>query len=337
MGWKTSALDLARRTGAISAVGACYGRRRLTVLAYHRVADARDPGLRGFAGNVSASPAAFAEQMDWLARHFEVVSLEDVLAWLDGDAELPDRPALITFDDGYRDNLEIAAPLLAERGLPATLFLTTDPTDGGPALYWDLVASLFDDSERDRAELPVLGRREWPSRADRQHTIHDFVYAIKWLHPDRRAAILDELRTAIESDASDRIPGLYLDWDDVRSLSGWSLGAHTVHHPVLTSVGREEAAGEITDSALRITEETGRQVRALAYPNGLEGDYDDGIAAGAQSAGIDLAFTLRPGPARLREIRANPMAVRRVYIGFSDGFTTYSGKVMGILRLLGKG
>jgi peptidoglycan/xylan/chitin deacetylase (PgdA/CDA1 family) len=334
MGWKRSAADLARRTGAIRAVGARYGKRRLTVVGYHRIADADDPDLKGFAGNVSAAPEAFADQLDWLGRHFEVVGLEDVLGWLVDGAHLPDRAALITFDDGYHDNLDVAAPLLATRGMPATLFLTTGPTDGGPALYWDRVASVFAGTEPGEADLPVLGHRTWGTAPDRCRTVHDFVYATKWLPPEERTVALDRLEEAVGRDASEHIPGLYLDWDGVRSLRGWAIGSHTVRHPVLTSIPAPEAAGEIAVSAGRITEETGRPVRSLAYPNGLTGDFDDGTAAAARSAGIDIAFTLRPGPARLAEVRADPLAVRRVCIGFRDGPGTFAAKAMGAFRML---
>jgi len=337
MGWKTNALDVARRTGALGAVGVWYGRQRLTVLAYHRIADAAAPGLVGYRGNVSASPESFADQLDWMAGHFDVVGMDDVLEWLDGEAELPARPALITFDDGYQDNLEIAAPLLAARGMPATLFLTTGPTDGGPALYWDHVAWMFGHSERTAADLPGLGHREWSTEADRQHTIRDLIYATKWLPPEGRARILDDLEVALGIKAPDRIPGLYLDWEGVRLLSGWTVGAHTVHHPILTSIARQDAVGEIADSAGRIAEEVGRPVRSLAYPNGLKGDYDHEIADGARAAGIEVAFTLRPGPARLSEVAANPLSVRRIYVGFSDGPGKFSGNAMGVGRLSGAG
>lgn len=334
VGWKSLALDVARRTGALRAVGAYYGPRRLTVLGYHRIADADDPHLLGYAGNVSASPLGFVGQLEYLADQFEVIGMPQLLAWLDGEGDLPNRAAMITFDDGYSDNLEVAAPLLAEQGLPATLFLTTGPTDGGPALYWDLVASTFEHARRTEADLPVLGHREWGTFGARRRTIREFVYATKWLPLNHRNAMAGALREAVRSDAPDLIPGLYLDWDGVRALADWSIGAHTVDHPVLTSVAPQEAARQVEASAGRIAAETGHPVRALAYPNGLRGDFDEATVAAARSAGIEVAFSLRPGPNRLSEVRSDPMAVRRCYIGFGNSPAVFSGSVMGVGRLL---
>ena len=335
MTWRRTALDLARRTGVLSVIGRWYGRDRLTVLAYHRVADASNPNLTGFRPNVSASVNGFAEQLDWIARRFTVVSLGDVLAWLDGAGALPPRPLLITFDDGYLDNLGAAAPLLAARGLPAVLFLTTGPLDGGCVLCPDVVAEIFGNSTVSSADLPMLGRRDWGSPGDRERVIREFVIAVKRLAGDRRISIISSLAHALGSGVPESIPGLYLDWEQVRSLHGWEIGAHTVTHPVLTSIEREAASEEVVVSKRRIEDEIGRPVRAFAYPNGSPGDFSDEVDAVLVAAGIDLAFTLLPGPSRASEVRAAPLAVRRTDVCHSDGLATFAGKVMGVTRMLG--
>jgi len=336
MTWRRTALDLARRTGVLSAAGRCYGRDRLTVLAYHRVADVSDPGLAGFRSNVSASAEGFAEQLDWIVPRFSVVRLGEVLAWLDDAAPLPPRPLLITFDDGYLDNLTTAAPLLADRGLPAVLFLTTGPLDGGPALCPDLVAALFGDTPVTAADLPVLGPRDWEgSPGDRERVAREFVIAVKRRPTGRRNAAIASLAETLGAAVPESIPGLYLDWGQVRSLDGWEVGCHTVTHAVLGSISAEEAAQEVRVSKRRIEAETGRPVRALAYPNGALGDFSDEAGSVVGGAGIDLAFTLQPGPARASEVRAAPLTVRRTNVSHGDDLATFAGRVMGIARMMG--
>ena len=335
MKWRRTALDLARRTGALSAAGSWYGRDRLTVLAYHRVADVSDPGLAGFRPNVSVPVEGFAEQLDWIVPRFTVVSLGDVLAWLDGAASLPHRPLLITFDDGYLDNLEAAAPVLGARGLPAVLFLTTGPLDGDRHLCPDQVAEMFGASTASAADLPILGFREWPSPGGRELVTREFVMAVKRLPPGRRSALVASLAETLGTAVPESIPGLYLNWDQVRSLNGWEIGAHTVTHPVLTSIDREAVFREVAVSRRRIEEEIGCPVRAFAYPNGSRGDFSNETEAVLTEAGIDLAFTLQPGPTRVSEVMANPLAVRRVNVSHTDGLATFAGRVMGVARMLG--
>ena len=64
--------------------------------------------------------------MDYLRANYDPITLRDLVAWLDRGHPLPPRPALVTFDDGYRDNAEVAWPIMRERGVPAVIFLATD-------------------------------------------------------------------------------------------------------------------------------------------------------------------------------------------------------------------
>jgi peptidoglycan/xylan/chitin deacetylase (PgdA/CDA1 family) len=117
----------------MSSRGTASGRSRLRILAYHAIADLRDDPVLSEYG---VSPALFATQLDDLAAHgWRFVDLDAVLAWLDGEGELPRRAVLISFDDAYSDLLEVAAPLLAEREIPAVVFAIAGHLGG--ANDWD--------------------------------------------------------------------------------------------------------------------------------------------------------------------------------------------------------
>src|SRR5262245_8441974 len=107
----------------------------LRVLTYHRLAPpGADPELDP--RNVSASPQAFERQMRWVRERFSVVGLERVVAAVEHGESLPARPLLVTFDDGYRDFLERAFPVLHGLGLPATLFVPTAFPDRPEHEFW---------------------------------------------------------------------------------------------------------------------------------------------------------------------------------------------------------
>lgn len=94
--------------------------KRVPILMYHRIADI--PGDRN-----SLSPVKFAEQLDYLSSQgFHTVSLQDVHAYYTTGKKLPSKPVLLTFDDGYEDNLSVALPLLAARNMMATVFPISD-------------------------------------------------------------------------------------------------------------------------------------------------------------------------------------------------------------------
>ncbi len=104
----------------MSSRGTASGRSRLRILAYHAIADlGGDPVISEY----GVSPALFAAQLDALAAHgWTFVDLDAVLAALAGEGSLPRRAILVSFDDAYVDLLEVAAPLLAERGIKAVVF-----------------------------------------------------------------------------------------------------------------------------------------------------------------------------------------------------------------------
>jgi peptidoglycan/xylan/chitin deacetylase (PgdA/CDA1 family) len=110
----------------------------LPILMYHRVDELR-PGLPALTRGLTVTPSAFAGQMRWLHAHgFHAISATQAFAALEEDASLPPKPVMITFDDGYRDVLRYAAPVLEELGMPATAFVITDRvSDGDPSfLSW---------------------------------------------------------------------------------------------------------------------------------------------------------------------------------------------------------
>ena len=105
----------------------------MRILAYHAIADLRDDPVLAEYG---VPPRLFAAQIDGLAAHgWEFVGLDAVLSWLHGGGDLPRRAALVSFDDAYTDLLDVAAPLLAERGIPAVVFAVAGHLGG--ANDWD--------------------------------------------------------------------------------------------------------------------------------------------------------------------------------------------------------
>jgi peptidoglycan/xylan/chitin deacetylase (PgdA/CDA1 family) len=117
----------------MSSSRATRGRSRLRILAYHAIADLRDDPVLAEYG---VAPELFAAQLDSLAGHgWEFVGLDAALAWLRGEGELPRRAVLVSFDDAYTDLLEVAAPLLVEREIPALVFAIAGHLGG--ANDWD--------------------------------------------------------------------------------------------------------------------------------------------------------------------------------------------------------
>src|SRR4051794_18585312 len=112
-------------------------RPRPVILMYHRVAHVRlDPW------SIAVDPRNFEEQMEFVKRHRSAMSMDEFVQRLSAGA-LPENAVAITLDDGYRDNLINAKPVLTRYGLPACLFLTTGYVDSGEPFWWDELAAMI--------------------------------------------------------------------------------------------------------------------------------------------------------------------------------------------------
>jgi len=334
--WKRRLLDAAHRIGVLDLLGRSFGRRRLTVLAYHRVTEVATDGFDTYRRNVSATPEDFDVQMAMVARRFNPVSISDVLGWLDGGPRLPERPLVVTFDDGYRDNLDRALPILERYRIPMTILLATGHIGTEMPLWWDLAAWCFAHSERTEADLPGLGKRRWSGVAERERVLGEWLEALKLRSDGERAGAIASLPALLGVEPP---PGafseVYLTWDEVRRMQarGVAFGAHTLTHPILTRVGPERAREEIFGSKAAVEEILGTPSPAFAYPNGGRGDVDETVRGLVADAGFRLGFTLLPGPSRLEEVRKDPLMVRRVYVHHRDLPARFAAGTAGWLRI----
>lgn len=309
---------------------------QLTVLNYHRIDDPLRAGFDSYKPTVSATPAAFRQQMEYLKRHFHIVTLAQLAGWLRAECELPPRAALITFDDGYSDNFSNAYPVLRSLGLPATIFLCTGCIGAEMPLYWDVAAYSFLHTVMDSGDLPLIGRVAWTDSRHRDQLVETWVEKAKTLVPEERQRALEVLAKALAVTVPDgAFKSLYLNWDQVRELSaaGLEMCAHTVTHPILTRVSQDRAYQEISDSKKRIEAEVRTRVVSFAYPNGGAQDFSPEIMRTLSTLGFELAFTLLLGPTRYRTVKAAPLAVRRISIGHHESFARFTAKLAGYGRL----
>ena len=123
-------------------------RNQLTVFCYHRIAAAPrmetpfDPGV------YTMTAAEFEEQLSFFSGRHPVVSEADLLQHLEGKSPLPHGAVMLTFDDGYKDNYEIARPLLKKYGFPASFFIPTRIIDERELGWWDQIACIIGQSSR---------------------------------------------------------------------------------------------------------------------------------------------------------------------------------------------
>lgn len=276
-------------------------RARLTVLIFHRVQPQPDPL---FPEEMDA--ARFDALLGWIRSWFRVLPLDEAASRLER-GELPARAAVLTFDDGYADNHDVALPLLQRHGLPCTFFIATGFLNGGRMWNDTLIESLrlsrlpeLDLRGLVDAQGQDLGRHALPvSVGARRELLHGLIPRVKYLAPSERLACVAAIGARAEVDLPD---DLMMSSDQVRALraAGMQIGAHTVTHPILSTLDQRQAADEIAHSRDSLQTLLGERVGLFAYPNGKPGvDYlPDVHPAMVRELGFDAAVSTTWGASR---------------------------------------
>lgn len=310
---------------------------QLSVLNYHRIDNPTHPDFDTFKPNISATIEDFSKQMKYLVEHFNVVSIEIFSNWLDGKEKLPPQAAMVTFDDGYLDNYKNAFPILKNFNIPAIIFLTSNYIGKAKLFNWDLIAYCFHHTPHNQANIPIIGYQAWTNISSRDNVMRQFTEKLKLIPNNEIGHHLIELSNVLDTPHPGKaFASLQMTWDQVREMAseGIDFGGHTESHPILTRVSRKKASEELINSKQRIETELGKRVISFAYPNGKQPDFNSTITNLVRDAGYEVAFTLLSGPTSFREVRANPLAIRRIFVSYKDSLSRFGFKLSGFQRLL---
>lgn len=299
--------DILFRTGLIgpvtTAVGYVRGGSTFPILAFHRVNDDDDPFMPALPTGL------FAARMEHIARYYDVLPVDELVDRLHA-GRLPRKALALTFDDGYRDNLTHAAPVLARYGLPATVFLTTGLIGTQSVAWFDRLALAL--KATTRRELSLEGRPALPLRstAERLQALQSALRHLKRRSDAERRAGVERIVTDLDGRGLELPKHLMLTWDEAAALRGLgiSIGAHTVTHPILSRLSPEEAWYEINGSKEAIERGLGLTPRAFAYPNGGREDCSETVVGLVARAGFSCAVTTQRG---LNTRRTPLMELRR--------------------------
>ena len=267
---------------------------RLTILIFHRVLAEPDlmfpdvPDVR-----------RFDQILRWLGSWLNVMPLDAASRAL-ASGSLPDRAAAITFDDGYADNFINAMPRLRAHGMSATFFIVTGALDGGRMWNDTIIEAMrrCRNVELDLREIE-LGGYSLGSPEARRAASEAVIDQLKYRDVSARLAAAE--RVAQLAKVVPRTD-LMMTVEQVKSMrhAGMQIGAHTVSHPILARLSRDNARQEMANSKIFLEKVLGEKVGLFAYPNGKPGeDFHDQHAALAREIGFDAAVTTAPSAARV--------------------------------------
>ena len=282
--------------------------QNVVLVVYHSINEYCEDRIR--VPNI-VTPTAFEAQIRFLASTASIIPLQEYLDHIKNGEPLPKRSIVITFDDGYKDNLTIAAPVLRKYGVPATFFIATGYIGKEKMKWEDQLSCLV---RRSNAEVVSLGISSSDgsfhigSGKEKLRAIDGLVRVLGHLDEANRLQILDELRKQLKVNCDDQA-NVMMTWEDVRRLAdttGFSIGSHGVTHQHLTQMPLDGVTFEVMNSKEHLENEIGRPVTSFTYPYG---DFNQDVIAALQEAGYASAGTIEYGQ---NSIVSDPFCLKRV-------------------------
>jgi len=306
---------------------------RAVVLMYHGVV----PDAFPIDSWLFVTQSQFKWQMEYLTRYFDVIPVDAALQHREKDEHQGRRVALVTFDDGYRNNYSWAYPVMKEFGLSFTIFVVTGHIDTKRCFWFDEVIMSIQYAKCTFLDLSDwgLGAFTFPlvDPVVRWDSIQNFLTRLKSENPEKRKAIVGEVATRIHLPGEVTEMFHVLNSHEIREMISSGLvevGSHSSGHEILTGMDEAEVHRNISGSLDTLETLTGMRPRCFSYPNG---DYNDSIKVIAARCGIVISFTTEN---RFWNVGCDFHTIPRIAIGGYDSHEMFAAKVSGLLAHLSK-
>lgn len=303
-------------------------RGRLAILMYHGIEAAP---LSPSCWHV-LDAKTLKQQLTYVRKHFVVLPLEEALERLYAGT-LPENAATLTFDDGTRNLLTHAAPVLRDLDLPAAVFLATGPMGTDEVLWPDRLWLTLAGAEADEVDLTSfgLGNRPLTDTAHRGAVYAALVERFKDLPDAERIARLDQLVSELPGTSPCTAgPFKLLSWDEARDLADdgrITLYPHTVTHPILSRCDDAKVDEEISESYDALRREIGSNPKVFAYPNGRVQDFDERAQSTLRRIGVRWALATTKG---LADQNSDRLALPRIPVGDDLTFAGFRLMISGV-------
>lgn len=262
-------------------------RRSLTVIMFHRVLEPADPRWASCDPDYTLEAGLLDRCLAFFRRHYAVVSAADVIAARNGGARLPDRALLITFDDGWADNVEHALPRLQRAAMPGLLFVVADVIGRRYAFFQERLLGAWRLGRVKLAELAAALPQPEPV-ADGIGGLRRTIARLEALDDDTRERTLAPFAAAMDDGLRHMASA-----EELKALErgGIAVGVHGKTHTPMTCAQDLDAELGGARAEVAVHLEGGRAPTTMSFPHGR---YDAAIARRAHDAGYELVFTSDP-------------------------------------------
>lgn len=299
----------------------------LYILAYHRIFPFPGKNYPFAESTISATPEEFDKQMEFVRKRFNVINFDTISNAISSGKPLPKKSLIITFDDGYGDNYEIAFEIIRKHKLTATIFLSTYFIDTGKPFWFDKLSYII----KKMPQGPItFGSGKYifeVTDKNREEIRKSVVKLLRTVTNEERLNLLSQLeqQSKIVVPKDDLELAKPLDWRQIREMSdeGIEIGSHTITHPFLTKLTRDEIIYELAESKKIIEDKTGTQVKSIAYPNG---DYNQTVIYCAKECGYEVGISYEHNFIDINKYQ--PFSLPRIHVELDVTYPLFQANIL---------
>ncbi len=283
-----------------------YHKGKIHILMYHRVLKDNDKAIISMQPGMYVTESAFKNQMIFLARHYHLISLKELLElWKNGEYNKDVKYGVVTFDDGWLDNYLNAYPILKKYDVPATIFVTTSLIGTNRWFWPEKLSYLLLNKYQN---LQGLGESLDDIKNDVILSIFTMINEKQdYVISEQIDLTIEALKKYTEQSIENALDKIYklldivvpeeralLNWNEIKEMSsnGVSFGSHTCNHKILTGVPLSEAREELERSMHQLKAKDLNFIPVFCYPNG---NYNQEIQNTVSDCGYEAAVTTKFG------------------------------------------
>ena len=306
--------------------------RHIPIIFYHEISNSG----QGWTEGLSVSSEIFEQQIKWISENYNIVHVDDLVKHINGEIRLPGRLAAITFDGGYLGNYKYAFSILKKYNVPSTVYVITDSIDD--KLSW----------ERTLLYLILLTKKkhfslEYNSRClrynlntlkEKRSAKHKLQGIMSSMGIEHREKFLEQISKELDISLKGLAHKLFLTWDQIREMNNSPLitiGSHSLTHPRLTEIPKQDAEREIIESKPKIEHEIGEEIQSFCYPDGF---YSREIIEIVKKAGYTSALSVTTPfiSNNLCKVSDDVFEIPRIFMPNRFNVPIIAAELSGILR-----
>jgi len=242
-------------------------KNRIPILLFHRISDIKDNFWEPL-------PVKYFDKLiKFISKHYDIITIDYLL---ENKSKNLKNKCIITFDDGYKDFLENAYPILQKYNIKSTLFVTVNPVNTNSLIWTSELNKAIENTTKNTLELTFnnkLNKYNISNTLQKQKVVFNLLQILKNISNKEQNKIISQIKTKLNYTKPDNIN--FLNWNDINKLKTQvNIQSHSLTHSFMTTLTDNELDEELIMSKKILSDKTNTNIKYFSYPIG---DYNNNV------------------------------------------------------------